>query len=92
MVYLSWQDEAIKFLSVLLSTPGRLQAANEIKGRFFSCVTEFVTSKASLQEEVILKPCVFLEELQDAAGAGISLSQKKLFLNLMPYSQICKGS
>ena len=36
MVYLSWQDETSNSSSALSSVPGTIQAADEVKGRFFT--------------------------------------------------------
>ena len=57
---------------MLSSIPGRVQTDDEVKGSFFT--VQLNLPKASLQEEVLLEPLIFLEELQDAVGVGMSLS------------------
>lgn len=57
----------------LLSSPGRVQSANELKDNF-CCVVGFATSNVSLQEEVLLWPWSsyrMLHELQKLACLSI---------------------
>lgn len=57
----------------LLSSPGRVQSANELKVNF-CCVVGFATSNARLQEEVLLWPWSsyrMLHELQKLACLSI---------------------
>lgn len=81
-------ESGLTFLGYFYCSQSGQGLDNSLKYKaVFCCVAGFATFKASFRVEVLLRPCIFLEQRQGAACSW-HLSIMRTFFIKMPHSQV----